>query len=195
MIVSKKRSRTNYPKLYVNGANITETEHHTHLGVTISNNLSWSTHISAAIAKADKRLSVIRKCRHILLRSCTETLYKTMIRTIFDYGDILYDFCLKSESDSLEKFQRKAALICTGAFRITSHERLLKELGWSKLENRRTLHRLTLFYKIIHSLTPIYLRQACTIIPHNTDNYQLRRSNSFLLPIIKKEIFSKSYFP
>ena len=60
-----------------------------------------------------------------------------MIRTIFDYGDVLYDSCLKSESDSLEKFQRKAALICTGAFRITSHERLLKELGLSKLENRR----------------------------------------------------------
>ena len=34
MIVSKKRSRTNYPNLYLNGANITETEHHTHLGVT-----------------------------------------------------------------------------------------------------------------------------------------------------------------
>ena len=57
------------------------------------------------------------------------------------------------------------------------------------------MHRLTLFYKIVHSLTPLYLRQACTIIPHNTDNYQLRRNNSFLLPIIKKEIFSKSYFP
>ena len=124
MIVSKKRSRTNYPNLYLNGTNITVTEHHTHLGVTISNNLSWSTHISAAIAKADKRLTVIRRCRHILPRGCTETLYKTMIRTIFDYGDVLYDSCLKLESDSLEKFQRKAALICTGAFRITSHERL-----------------------------------------------------------------------
>ena len=49
--------------------------------------------------------------------------------------------------------------------------------------------------QIVHSLTPLYLRQACTIIPHNTDNYQLRRNNSFHLPIIKKEIFSKSCFP
>ena len=117
-----------------------------------------------------------------------------MIRTIFDYGDVLYDSCLKSESDSLEKFQRKAALICTGAFRITSHERLLKELGWSKLKNRRTLHRLTLFYKIVHSLTPLYLRQAYTSIPYKTDNYQLRRNNSFLLPIIKKRNILKVIF-
>ena len=96
---------------------------------------------------------------------------------------------LVEKSDSYEILQRNAAFICTGAFRITSHEILLKELGWSKLENRRTLHRLTLFYKIIHSLTPVYLRQACTIIPQNTDNYQSRQNNSCLLPIIEKEIF------
>ena len=72
-----------------------------------------------------------------------------MICTIFDYGGVLWDSCLKSEPDFLEKKnRRKAALICTGAFRITSHERLLKELGWSKLETRRTLHRLALFYNI-----------------------------------------------
>ena len=49
-----------------------------------------------------------------------------MVRPIFDYGDALHDSCLKSESVSVENFQRKAALICTGAFSITSHERLLK---------------------------------------------------------------------
>ena len=49
-------------------------------------------------------------------------------------------FCLASER--LDKLQRKASLLCTGAFRITSNEKVLKELGWSKLANRRTYHRL-----------------------------------------------------
>ena len=49
--------------------------------------------------------------------------------TVLDYGDIIYE---KSESDAIEKCQRKAALICTGAFRLTSNERLLNELGWGK---------------------------------------------------------------
>ena len=52
-------------------------------------------------------------------------LYKTTIRPVLDYGDIIYDPCLKSESEAIEKFQRKAALVCTGAFRITSYDRLL----------------------------------------------------------------------
>ena len=64
-------------------------------------------------------LSLTPTITKFIKRSCNffatflKTLYKTMIRTIFDYGDVLYDSCLKSESDSLEKFQRKAALICT----------------------------------------------------------------------------------
>ena len=76
-----------------------------------------------------------------------------MIRPVLDYGDVIYNSCLKSESEALENFQRKCALVCTGAFRITSHEKLLKELGWSKLESRRSMHRLHLFffYKIVNS--------------------------------------------
>ena len=35
-------------------------------------------------------------------------LYKTTIRPVLDYGDIIYDQCLKSESDAIEKFKRKA---------------------------------------------------------------------------------------
>ena len=73
MIVSEKRNQTNYLNLYINRANITETEHHTHLGETMSNNFSWSAHTSGEIATADKRLFVIQRCQHILPRNCTET--------------------------------------------------------------------------------------------------------------------------
>ena len=59
-------------------------------------------------------------------------LYKTTIRPLPDYGDIIYDPCLKSESEAIEKFQGKAALVCTGAFRITRNDRLLNELCWEK---------------------------------------------------------------
>ena len=140
MIISRQRNRSNHPDLFLNGKKISEVDNHTHLGVTISNTLSWSVHINKAIAKADRRLNIIRRCQKILPRSCKEMLYKTTIRPVLDYGDIIYDACLKSESDAIEKCQRKAALICTGAFRHTSNERLLNELGWERMESRRTIH-------------------------------------------------------
>ena len=61
MIVSKKRNRPNHPNLILNGEIISESENHTHLGVTINNKLSWSVHINMTIAKADRRLSVAIK--------------------------------------------------------------------------------------------------------------------------------------
>ena len=56
------------------------------------------------------------------------------------------------------------------------------------------MHRLILFYKIANSLAPAYL-QACRLVPHNADNYRLRINNSFLVPFVRREIFSISYFP
>ena len=64
------------------------------------------------------------------------------------------------ESEQLDKLQRKVSLLCTGAFRITSNEKLLKDLGWPKLTN--TSHRLVLFYKILNDLTPQYLKHYAT---------------------------------
>ena len=62
------------------------------------------------------------------------------------------------------------------------------------METRRTVHRQTLFYKIVNSLSPPYLKQICNLISHTTDAYNLRRNNSLLVPL-RKEIFSKSFFP
>ena len=75
-----------------------------------------------------------------------------MIRPLLDYCDVIYDSCTMYESERLDKLQRKPSLLCTGAFRITGNEKVLKELGWSKLANRRTNHRLVLFYKILNNL-------------------------------------------
>ena len=114
-------------------------------------------------------------------------LYKTTIRPVLDYGDIIYDPCLKLESEAIEKFQCKAALVCTGAFRITSSERLLNELGWEEVETRRTVHRQTLFYKIVNSLSPPYLKQICNLIPHSHLRGQLFNYKLIGMPFCENE--------
>ena len=52
MIVSKKRNRPNHPDLILNGKIISESENHTHLGVTINNKLSWSVHLNMTIRES-----------------------------------------------------------------------------------------------------------------------------------------------
>ena len=49
-----------------------------------------------------------------------------MIRPLLDYCDVIYDSCTMYESERLDKLQKKASVLCTGAFRITSNEKVLK---------------------------------------------------------------------
>ena len=114
-----------------------------------------------------------------------------MIIPLLDYCDVIYYSCTMYESEQLDKLQRKTSLLCAGAFRIKSNEK------WSKLTNRRTSHRLVLFYKILNDLAPQYLKRLYNLIPHDTNNYiyLLRRNNSFLVPFIHRESFFQILFP
>ena len=82
-----------------------------------------SLHIAASdISKGQNWCDVFKKVQYIVASDILQLmLYKTTIRPVLDYGAIIYDPCLKSESEAIETFQRKAALVCTGAFRISSN--------------------------------------------------------------------------
>ena len=104
-----------------------------------------------------------------------------MILPIIEYGDVIYDNCTLKNSLDLENVQHKAALVCTGAYRHTSYDALLAELGWQPLRIRRQIHKLILFFKVKNSLTPPYLG---SLIPRVTESqYRLRSATNATLPI------------
>jgi hypothetical protein len=184
MIFSNKVShQTVYPTLYLNRVRLKEVDEHKHIGLILSKNLSWRKHITEICKKANKHLDVMFRMKRLLPRICLEKLYKTIVRPILDYGDMLYDNCLNYESEFFEKVQRRAAILSMGAFKITKHIDLLNELGLSPLHIRRKIHRLTLFYKIKIKQCPNYLSDSCPLVNHNTENYNLRRKD-FVLPLI-----------
>ena len=69
--------------------------------------MSWSSHINEILAKAEKRLSMMRRSKYILQRSCLDKLYKSMILPLLDYCDVIYDSCTMCESEQLDKLQKK----------------------------------------------------------------------------------------
>ena len=72
-------------------------------------------------------------CRQSLL-----TIYKSFVRAILDYADIIYDKPHKgSYIEKIEQVQCNACVVITGAFKITERERLYQELGLELLKDRR----------------------------------------------------------
>ena len=92
----------------------------------------------------------------------------------------------------LEKTQYNAALAITGTWKGTNTDKIYEELGWESLHNRRFSRRLIMLYKILHNLTPTYLK---TPIPQSQHNYALRRN--LMIPPIPCRIdkYKSSFYP
>ena len=115
-----------------------------------------------------------------LPRNSLCALFKSMLLPVIEYCDIISDKCTVRAALSLENVQRRAALACTGAYRHTSNDRLLAELNWLPLRQRRTNHKLLMIYKIIHGIAPSYLT---SVLPRLRDpGYHLRSSDNMTLP-------------
>ena len=98
--------------------------------------------------KAYRKLSVLRSVR-LLHRKTLDLLYKLTIRSVIDYGLLVFGTTLKaSDLKRLEQIQYKAGKLVSGALHLTSAEKLNQELGWETIRTRVDFLGLSLFQKI-----------------------------------------------
>ncbi len=196
MIVSNKKQAPNYPNLYLHGQVLHRVNEHKHLGITLSSKMKWDSYVEQITIKAASRLNGIKRISHIITRRAKITLYQTLVLPVLEYGSVLYDNCTTILKNRVEQIQRKAAIICTGAFRITSYTRLLEELGWNSLDDRRSMARRLMLYKMNHDLVPPYLSALLPpTVYSRVGNYVLRNAGDFTLVKTKKAQFYQSFLP
>ena len=118
MRVSRKRS----PFLHsytLSGQVLGEVEDTKYLGVTLSDNLDWSKHITTTTTKANARLSFIKRN----LKDCPKTLkelaYFSLVRSFTDYCSTVWDPHQKYNHDKLEMVQRRAARFIKSKYKRT----------------------------------------------------------------------------
>ena len=120
--------------------------------------LDFTEHIQNVLNKVSKAIGLLRKLQKILPRPPLITIYKFFIRSLLDYGDIIYDQVYNvSFHQKLESIQYKAALAITGAIRGTSREKLYHELDFESLISKRWYRKLCCFYNIFKTQSPRYL--------------------------------------
>ena len=98
--------------------------------------------------KANCKLSDLRSVK-FLDRSTLDVLYKLTVRSVLDYGLIIYYNALTSaEISRLRQLQYRAAKLCTGTLHLTSQASLEKDLAWESVGDRALFLGLSLFHKI-----------------------------------------------
>jgi hypothetical protein len=81
----------------------------TYLGIELSCDLTWSTHIEKAANKANRQLAFIRRNLKILNSKVKETAYFGLVRPILEYGATIWDPHHKKYKTKLEMIQHRAA--------------------------------------------------------------------------------------
>jgi hypothetical protein len=115
MIITNKAKR-DYPPLFLDNHPIERIDNHKHLGVTISHDLSWKTHAYNIGKKAYNCLGILRPLRLTLDRATLETLYKSFIRPVLEYADVLWHLPGDNTHtlDILERVQRETQGLSRG---------------------------------------------------------------------------------
>ena len=195
MIFSRKLHRPHHPPLLMNNTMLTETDTHRHLGLTLSNTCTWSEHIQTITTKAWERLNLLRTLKFRVSRKSLEKMYIPFVRPLLEYCDSVWDNATTESKKQLDAIHIEAARTITGATKLCSISLLLSDLGWESLQGRRNKHKLIIFYKIIHGLTPTYLTDILPPLIQETINYNLRSANDFRTLHANTNLYFNSFFP
>ena len=121
-----------------------------YLGVSLSCDMEWAKHIQQVTSSCSSTIRLL----HRNLSGCPvqlrERVYISLIKYRLDYASAIWDPHLKKHINCLEAIQRRAARFTTQDFgRTSSVSRMLEDLGWLPLKERRRDIRLSLVFQVI----------------------------------------------
>jgi hypothetical protein len=144
----------------IGNIDLSHVESHVDLGITITQNLTWSAHISRVCKKCNTTLFLLRKTFKGISFETSITLYKTLVRPILEYCGPVWSCDLIRDRNMLESVQRSATRLSYGAVR-PSYEERLEQSGLSTFEDRRLRGDLIVTFRAIRGffnfdLSPIF---------------------------------------
>ena len=121
----------------------------------------------------------------------TERETVTVIEIQTDRGKGKID---RGKTNNIESIQRRAARFVRGDYsRTSSVSSITRELGWASLQSRRTVHDLTLFYKIHSGAVIIQFPPELVSTVRRTRASQ-QHNRTFIHPCTSVDFYKYSFF-
>lgn len=174
-LLKTTRQRTHLQTQYnIEGNNLQEVQHHPYLGVELTSDLTWKTHISNITGKANKILNLLRRHLYGCSQEVKSRAFTSLVRPHLEYSSSVWDPYFKQDIQALEKVQRKGARFVTGVYSYReSVTSMLDQLQWPPLQQRRTNKRLVTFYKATNNLSPVTIPEYVTTSTGRTRTHDL----------------------
>ncbi len=136
-----------------------------YLGVLISEDLSFDSHISNNASKASRMLSFLKRNLHQCPKELKETAYFSLVRSGMEYSCCVWDPFLQRDIEKLEKIQGKAARFVRNKYQRGpefSVSGMVRELGSDSLQDRRRNAKLALFFEAVNGEVAILINELVT---------------------------------
>ena len=151
MQLTRKRIKKIHASYTLEGTDLENVESIKYLGVTITSDLRWNTHVSNVCTKANRTLGFLRRNLY------SYKAYKGLVRPVLDYGSSVWDPPGVVLQEELESVQKRAARFVTGNYNYEtgSMTGILGQLKWESLKKRRKDNRLIFYIKVL-KVKPVY---------------------------------------
>ena len=115
MQLTRKRIKKIHASYTLEGTNLENVESIKYLGVTITSDLRWNTHVSNVCTKANRTLGFLRRNLYSCPQEVKEAAYKGLV-PVLDYGSSVWDPPGVVLQEELESVQKRAARFVTGNY-------------------------------------------------------------------------------
>ena len=114
MQLTRKRINKIHASYTLEGTDLENVESIKYLGVTITSDLRWNTHISNVCTNANRTFRFLRRNLHSCPQEVKEAAYRGLVRSVLDYASSVWDPPGVVVQDELESVQKRAARFVTG---------------------------------------------------------------------------------
>ena len=152
------RSKIDPPMYILHGQVLCITDTTKYLGLTITSDLKWNSHIQKVTSKANSVLGLLRRSLRIASIAVKTQAYEALVRPHLEYACTVWDLhtCVLVNVRKLDSVQRRAArYVCNRWHNTSSVSTMLHELSWESLARQRERARLCIIYKVVHGLVDI----------------------------------------
>lgn len=185
-----RRPRQQSAEYTLFGTAVSPAESYKYLGVTFSNNISWSAHVTNIANSANCTLGFLRRHLRLAPPSVKLISYVTLVRPKLEYACSVWDPHQSHLSNILESIQNRVAHFIYSEYTYDSSVSKLKTRAHlSNLELRRPISRLCLFHKFYHASI-----EAPAILPVHRSSSRTNHSSAVYPPPAQSTAHLRSFF-
>ena len=141
-----KRSKSFDTVLSLDNNRLDRVSSYKYLGFILDEHLNFNKHITEICNLVSHKLYLLSRIRKYLTTLACINIFKTMVLSVMEYGDIVYSGTSFGNLDKLDKLFYRGLRICLGN-EAYSKEELKHECNITDLTKRRDIHLLLFMHK------------------------------------------------